>query len=179
MTIDQIAAVLREVLPPDCFWLAWDDALVEAHARTKFASFRGEIDAEVFPSLSTPTGCVQLMRAIRQKPGFLPGATWLVADAGGDYVGTVQGVRERNGWGAIQNLGVIVGRRGTGLGEALMLQALHGFWRARLPGAYLEVTASNAAAVHLYRRLGFRCRKTVYKTVEVPPMPVLVADMAV
>ena len=66
-------------LPADCVWLAWDDALVDAHARTKFASFRGEIDAEVFPSLSTPTGCVQLMRAIRQKPGFLPGATWLVA----------------------------------------------------------------------------------------------------
>ena len=65
-------------LPPGYFWLPWDDPLAGAHARAKFASFRGEIDAEIFPSLSTPDGCAQLMRAIRQKQGFLPGATWLV-----------------------------------------------------------------------------------------------------
>jgi ribosomal protein S18 acetylase RimI-like enzyme len=152
-------------LPDGYFWLPWDDTLLEAHARAKFASFHAEIDAQVFPSLATPTGCVQLMRAIRLKPGFLPGATWLVA-CGAEYCGTVQGVRERSGWGAIQNLGVAPGHRGRGLGAALMLQALHGFRLACLPGSFLEVTAQNDAAVRLYRRLGFRCRKTVYKAVE-------------
>ena len=37
---------------------------------------------------------------------------------------------------------------------------------ARLGRAILEVTAQNDAAVRLYHRLGFRRRKTVYKTVD-------------
>jgi GNAT superfamily N-acetyltransferase len=152
-------------LPDGYYWLPWDDSLLHAHARAKYASFHAEIDSQVFPSLATETGCVQLMRAIRLKPGFLPGATWLLAH-NGDYCGTVQGVRERSGWGAIQNLGVAPGHRGRGLGLALMLRALHGFRLACLPGAFLEVTAQNESAVRLYRRLGFRCRKTLYKPVE-------------
>jgi ribosomal protein S18 acetylase RimI-like enzyme len=154
-------------LPDGYFWLPWDDALLMAHARVKSASFHTEIDSQVFPSLSSEAGCIQLMKAIRLKPGFLPGATWLLA-CGAEYCGTVQGVRERNGLGAIQNLGVGPAHRGHGLGAALMLQALHGFRRACLPGAMLEVTAQNESAVRLYRRLGFRCRKTVYKAVESP-----------
>ena len=115
------------------------------------------------------------MRAIRFKPGFLPGATWLLG-YGPEFVGTVQGVRAVSGLGAIQNLGIVAAHRGVGLGAKLMLQALHGFRRARLPGAFLEVTAINESAVKLYRRLGFRCRKTVYKTVEDPQIYPLVAD---
>ena len=153
------------MLPDGYFWLPWDDSLVAAHARAKHASFTAEIDSQVFPSLATEDGCVQLMRAIRLKPGFLPGATWLIA-CGPDYCGTVQGVRERTGKGAVQNLGVAPAHRGHGLGTALLLQALHGFRRVCLPTAVLEVTVENEAAVRIYRRLGFRCRKTVYKAVE-------------
>ena len=68
-----------------------------------------------------------------------------------------------------QNLGVVAAFRGRGLGRALLLQALHGFVRAGLGRALLEVTAQNSAAIRLYRRLGFRCRKTLYKAVEVNP----------
>ena len=162
-------------LPDGYYWLPWDEDLIGAHARTKYECFRGELDAQVFASLATEIGCEQLMRAIRLKPGFLPGATWLLG-YGADLVGTVQGVRAINGWGAIQNLGVVAGHRGFGLGSQLMLQALHGFWRARLPGAFLEVTAENDSAVRLYRRLGFRCRKTLYKMIEDAQIYPLVAD---
>jgi ribosomal protein S18 acetylase RimI-like enzyme len=79
--------------------------------------------------------------------------------------GTVQGMRERGGMGSIQNLGILPFWRGRGLGEALLLQALHGFCRAGLGRAQLEVTAQNDAAVRLYRRLGFRRSKTLYKAV--------------
>jgi ribosomal protein S18 acetylase RimI-like enzyme len=154
-------------LPDGYFWLPWDDSLIAAHARAKFASFNTEIDSQVFPSLGSEDGCVQLMRAIRHRPGFLPGATWLLAH-GPDYCGTVQGIRERSGKGAIQNLGTAPAHRGQGLGTALLLQALHGFRRACLPTAVLEVTVENETAVRIYRRLGFRCRKTVYKPVETP-----------
>ena len=152
-------------LPDGYYWLPWDDVLLTRHAEVKFGSFQDEIDSQVFPSLATYDGCIGLMQAIRGKPGFIPGATWLIAQ-GIEYCGTVQGVRERNGHGAIQNLGVLPGHRGRGLGAALLLQALHGFRTAGVPRAFLEVTAQNEAAIRLYRRIGFRSRKTVYKAVE-------------
>jgi ribosomal protein S18 acetylase RimI-like enzyme len=145
--------------------MPWDEALVELHAEVKFRCFHEEIDATVFPSLGDRTGCSRLMTAIRRKAGFLPEATWLIGSPT-DYCGTVQGVREVNRQGAIQNLGVTAEHRGRGLGSALLLQALHGFRRAGLGRAFLEVTAQNDGAVRLYRRLGFRCRKTTYKAVE-------------
>jgi ribosomal protein S18 acetylase RimI-like enzyme len=77
----------------------------------------------------------------------------------------VQGIRERGGFGSIQNLGILSGWRGRGLGEALLLQALHGFRRIGLARAQLEVTAQNETAIRLYRRLGFRRAKTLYKAV--------------
>jgi ribosomal protein S18 acetylase RimI-like enzyme len=146
-------------------WLSWHDSLVDLHADVKFESFRDEIDALIFPSLSTRQGCVCLMNEIRRRPGFIREATWLIVSASGPC-GTVQGLRERNGMGSIQNLGVAPQFRGRGLGEALLLQALHGFRRAGLGRAFLEVTAQNDGAIRLYRRIGFRCRKTVYKAVE-------------
>ncbi|MGH7674214.1 MAG: ribosomal protein S18-alanine N-acetyltransferase [Gemmatimonadales bacterium] len=57
--------------------------------------------------------------------------------------------------GEILNLGVERGRRGQGIGRALV-GAVLGDLRARGAAAvYLEVRESNAAARHLYDRLGF------------------------
>ena len=41
-----------------------------------------------------------------------------------------------------------------------------GFQRAGMHRAFLEVTAQNDGAVRLYRRIGFRCKKTIYKAVD-------------
>jgi ribosomal protein S18 acetylase RimI-like enzyme len=152
-------------LPAVFYWVPWDESLLELHAEVKFHCFHDEIDATVFPSLGDRVGCSCLMNEICRKPGFLPQATWLLACEGG-YCGTVQGVRDRSGLGAVQNLGVTPAFRGRGFGSALLLQALQGFRRAGLGRAFLEVTAQNDGAIRLYRRLGFRCRKTIYKAVE-------------
>jgi ribosomal protein S18 acetylase RimI-like enzyme len=63
----------------------------------------------------------------------------------------------------------MAGSRGLGIGRALLLKALEGFAAAGVPRAFLEVTAMNAAAVRMYRRLGFRAYKTIYRGVEVRP----------
>jgi RimJ/RimL family protein N-acetyltransferase len=166
MEIELFDAPAAVVLPPGYALLPWQEDQVEQHAEVMFRSFHDEVDATVFPSLGDRQGSVSLMNEIRRKPGFLPEATWLLASPEG-YCGSVQGVRERIGLGAIQNLGITLPHRGRGLGTALLLQALHGFRRAGLGRAFLEVTAQNDAAVRLYRRVGFRRRKTVYKAVEV------------
>jgi ribosomal protein S18 acetylase RimI-like enzyme len=153
-------------------WVPWHDGLLETHAEVKAQCFAEEVDSLVFRSLSCLDGCLSLMREIRRKPGFLPDATWLIVQ-GGIYCATVQGIRERSGLGAIQNLGVTPAFRSRGLGRALLLKALYGFWRAGLGRAHLEVTAQNEAAVRLYRRVGFRCRKTLYRAVDTTPLTVL------
>ncbi len=153
------------VLPPGYAWVAWDDWLLDQHAEVKFQCFVEEVDAQIFSSLSNREGCRRLMREISGKSGFKPEATWMIA-CDEAYCATVQGVREWSGLGAIQNVGVTPGHRGRGLGSALMLKSLHGFQRCGVPRVHLEVTASNDTAIRLYRRLGFRCRKTIYKAVQ-------------
>jgi ribosomal protein S18 acetylase RimI-like enzyme len=155
-------------------WIPWDDRLLDAHADAKYRCFHDELDGVVFPNLSNRAGCQRLMTDITSRPGFRPEATWLIAH-GETYVATVQGVSDRLGTGSIQNLGVVPEHRGHKLGWALLLQALHGFRRYGLAKASLEVTAQNDAAVRLYRRAGFRFRKTLYRMVE-PPVFRLVGE---
>jgi ribosomal protein S18 acetylase RimI-like enzyme len=151
-------------LPPDYRWLPWHAALVDAHADVLHRSFCNELDSELFPSLGDRNGCACLLTEIARKSGFVPGATWLLVDPADVPCATVQGIQD-HGLGAIQNLGVIPCHRGRGLGQAVLLRALHGFRLAGPGRALLEVTAGNDTAIRLYRRLGFRNRKTIYKAV--------------
>ena len=159
-------------LPRDYRFVPWERSLLETHADTKYRCFFAEIDANVFPCLGEADGCLQLMDEISQKDGFLAGATWLIRfDEPGrrmaDHCGTIQGIRDRSGMGSVQNLGITPEHRGCGLGTCLLNKALSGFRAAGLRRVFLEVTAQNAGAVRLYRRIGFRKVRTVYKAVEV------------
>jgi ribosomal protein S18 acetylase RimI-like enzyme len=159
-------------LPEGLTWAAWSDDLLEQHARVKQQSFNDEIDGVVFPNLSRFDGCMRLMRDITSRPGFCAPATWLILRS--DLpCGTIQGISDGYGAGVIQNVGVIPAERGRGLGTALLLRAMHGFRQVGLGRAALEVTAQNESALRLYRRLGFRRRRTLYKAVDplaaVPP----------
>ncbi|MHB1422664.1 MAG: GNAT family N-acetyltransferase [Gemmataceae bacterium] len=164
----KMEAELRELpaprLPEEFSFAAWSCELLDVHAEMLFGSFHQEIDAQVFPSLGDRQSSLCLMIEMTRKRGFLPEATWLLLGPLGPC-GTVQGLRERGGVGSIQNLGILPGWRGCGLGEALLLQALHGFRQAGLGRAVLEATARNDPALRLYRRLGFRRSKTLYKAV--------------
>jgi ribosomal protein S18 acetylase RimI-like enzyme len=162
-------------LPHGYSFVAWDDGLLARHAEVKWLAFRGEADAHVFPSLGDYGGCIKLMEAIRFRAGFCPEATWLLS-CGLDYCGTVQGLVDARAHGAIQNVGVVAGHRGQGFGKALLLKALHGFKNTGVRRVMLEVTACNAGALELYRRLGFRSRRSLYKTAY--PSVVSVAEPA-
>ncbi len=164
MEIDLAEWLADPVLADGYGWVPWDDSLVAVHADTQFRSFHSELDSTVFPCLGDRYGCLRLMREIRRKPGFLPNATWLVA-FGREPCGTIQGVVDQ-GVGAIQNLGVVPEHRGHQLGRALLLKALLGFYAYGVRRAFLEVTAENSGAIKLYRGVGFRKSKTLYKASE-------------
>ena len=157
-------------LPPGYRFVSWNEAVIDVHARTKFRAFRDELDAIVFPCLGSLDGCRRLMREIRGKSGFLPAATWLIARGQTpeslQWCGTIQGVAERGGVGMIQNVGVVPGHRGLGLGRCLVERAAAGFRMHGLGRAALEVTVDNGRAMRLYQQLGFRRTRTVYKAVE-------------
>jgi ribosomal protein S18 acetylase RimI-like enzyme len=143
--------------------------LLEAHADVLFRCFEGEIDAQVFPSLGNREGCSLLMAEIARRKAFVPDATYLLVGPEGPC-GTVQGMRERGVFGAIQNIGIVPTSRGRRLGRALLLCALGGFRVTGLGRAVLEVTARNDSAMRLYQRLGFRRIKTLYKAVAAFPI---------
>jgi RimJ/RimL family protein N-acetyltransferase len=170
MEVDLAVPRFAPALPADYRLVPWNEAVLDIHARTKFRSFRDEIDSVVFPCLGNLEGCRRLMREIRNKSGFLPNATWLIAHGATpeslQWCGTIQGVAERGGTGMIQNIGVVPGHRGLGLGTCLIERCLAGFRMHGLRRVSLEVTVENAAAVRLYQRLGFRRVRTVYKVVD-------------
>lgn len=157
--------------------LPWSPSLLKAHAKAKYQSFRWELDANVFPCLGDWRGCTRLMTDISKKSGFVPEATWLAVYRPAsrwrrsiEHCGTIQGIRDNHGWGAIQNIGVTPEHRGQGIGTALIFRALAGFHEVGLQHAYLEVTADNEPAIRLYERLGFRRSKTLYKAVATAPV---------
>lgn len=167
-------AVPEPVLPDGYHWVPWHKRLLERHALVKFQSFHAEIDARVFPCLGEIPGCNRLMAEIARQKTFLPGATWLIVFEPNEFLatvdcGTIQGMAHSRVLGAIQNVGVVAEHRGFGLGKALVLKALQGFQAAGLRRAYLEVTAENQPAVELYRSLGFRLTRTMYKAVQSEP----------
>jgi GNAT superfamily N-acetyltransferase len=172
MEIDLTAPLFPQPeLPPEYRLTAWDDRLLETHAETKYKCFHWEMDANVFPSLSTREGCRRLMSDIIRRPGFVPQATWLLDHWPPNsrrpvHCGTIQGVSDE-GAGAIQNVGILPQHRGKGLGSVLMWYSLAGFKAAGIKRVFLEVTARNSGACRLYERLGFRRTKVVYKASEV------------
>ena len=158
-------------LPLDYRLVSWDKSLVQEHAEVKYLSFRSELDSQVFPCLGNLDGCERLMQEIQAKDGFIPEATWLVEYVGAgperaEYCGTIQAVRTLPEKASIQNIGVVPFHRARGLGTCLILAALLGLQHVGIRRVQLEVTVENKGAVKLYRQLGFRSVRTLYKAVE-------------
>jgi ribosomal protein S18 acetylase RimI-like enzyme len=84
----------------------------------------------------------------------LPWVTFLVADSGGQIVGTtivMPGIFAPSTW--ISTVGVVPGHRRRGIARELLLAAERASPRPRLR---LEVYADNAGAIALYTELGYR-----------------------
>lgn len=155
-------------LPAGYRWLPWQPLLAERHAQVKWHSFRHDLDGRVFECLSHIDGCRRLISEISNQPGFCVAATWIVAFQPeptwpADDCGTIQGIARTGGVGSIQNVGITPEHRGNGLGRAIVKKAMQGFWQSGMNFASLEVTAANHVAVSLYKSLGFRVTRVLYR----------------
>ncbi|MEP3480829.1 MAG: N-acetyltransferase [Fuerstiella sp.] len=156
-------------VPEGYRWVAWKQLLCERHAVVKWKSFRNDVDGRVFPCLSEMSGCRKLMGEIARQPHFAPDSTWLLSyhpDSNwpAEDAGAIQGMIRSDGIGSIQNVGTVQEHRGLGLGKALMLKALNGFYLAGCHKVVLEVTAINKVAVGLYVSLGFQVIEVLYRS---------------
>lgn len=96
---------------------------------------------------------------------LLPGVALFVSERGGVISGIVVG-RQVLDEAEILNLAVREGARRQGEGRALVRQMLQQFTEHRVSRVFLEVRESNAAAISLYRGLGFKpvgVRKDYYQ----------------
>jgi GNAT superfamily N-acetyltransferase len=182
------------VLPDGYAWIPWTRRALGRHTAALYESFRDEIDARVFACFRSFGGCRRLMRTMAGQEQFLPAATWVITrlpfdeERGTDDddgwrldCAAIQGFRRARYAGSIQNVGVVPAHRGLGLGRQLVLKSLHGFRAGGLRRVSLEVTAENEPAVALYRSLGFRLSRTVYKGVsaDAAALPVSPTETAV
>jgi ribosomal protein S18 acetylase RimI-like enzyme len=151
--------------PPETRLIPWSRDQLEPHAQVMSLSFDGAADARLFRRLGNRQGCRAVMTEIVQHLGFSKAATWTVEDDEGP-IGCIQGIRRDWRIGAIQNVAVVPGRQGQGIGTALISAACHGFRREGLRFAVLEVTADNTPAVGLYGRMGFTPRRRFLRAAE-------------
>lgn len=168
-------------LPEGFVWEPWRPVLLERHAVTKYGSFCDELDARIFSSLGALTGCHRLMTEITRQRSFVPAATWLIVSRPDEFAepldcGTIQGLGPTPLVGAIQNVGVLPQFRGFGLGRALVLKALWGYHARGFRRVQLQVTADNEPALELYRSIGFRHVRTLYRQVDEPAVPAPAGD---
>ncbi|WP_232098654.1 GNAT family N-acetyltransferase [Gimesia aquarii] len=169
MEIDLYNARLEDSKLPDGYrWCPWELTTVDRHAIVKYHSFKSELDAKVFPCLGEYEGCHKLMTDISRQRNFLATGTWLITwDGMGNEdpvdCGTIQAIVPSKIMGAVQNVGITPKHRGMGLGRALVNKCLIGFREAGMKRVYLEVTADNEPAINLYRSIGFRLTRTLYK----------------
>ena len=174
------------VRPPNGIrMMPWASGLIRDHGKVKYESFRNEMDAAVFACLGQRDGCIRLMKDLAGRADFVPEATWLALGPygpGGKLlpIGTIQGLRADVGkesdqndltegpQGSIQNVGIIPGCRGMGLGRVLLAYAMAGFQEIGCKSVFLEVTSHNTAAIRLYSSMQFSVAQTVYKVADVP-----------
>lgn len=112
----------------------------------------GRLMPQLSPRLEAPSG--ERLRAVAANPS----AALFTAESGGAVVGALTLVwydvpSGRKAW--IEDVVVDAARRGAGIGEALVREALSRAAAAGVPRVMLTSSAARRAARALYRKVGF------------------------
>ncbi|HEU5023217.1 MAG TPA: GNAT family N-acetyltransferase [Bryobacteraceae bacterium] len=138
----------------------WEDSFLHLAGAIIATSYKGQTDSEINSQYRSPSGARRFLSNIVEFPGcglfHAPGSFVVFDRQSGDAVGMVLASFVAEEAGHISQLCVAPGLRGAGLGRELLRRSdevLRGNG-ARLVS--LTVTESNAGAIALYERSGFR-----------------------
>ncbi len=146
----------------------WSDRQLYAHAWTCQRAFADTLDAQLFQSLDSLQGCVDLIIDITTMKQFVPMCT-LLAGSLAKPVGVIQSMINERGHGVIMNLAVVPEWRGRGIGTQLLQQAVGRLKKFGCKQVKLEVTARNHTAFKLYEKFGFTISRSYLRVVERAP----------
>jgi ribosomal protein S18 acetylase RimI-like enzyme len=144
----------------------WEDSFLHLAGAIIAASYKGQTDSEINSQYRSPAGARRFLSNIVEFPGcgsFHPQGSFMVFDRqSGEAVGMALASFVSEEAGHISQLCVLPGLRGLGLGRELLRRSdevLRGNG-ARLVS--LTVTESNAGAIALYERSGFRSVRSFF-----------------
>jgi ribosomal protein S18 acetylase RimI-like enzyme len=144
----------------------WSDHYHDEAARLIAAAYAGHVDSLINDQYRSGAGARRFLYNIVQYPGcgtFHRPASYAAFDGGtGQMAGICLASMVAEGCGHITQICVGPRWKGTGVGHLLLRHSLTTLRDQRCGSASLTVTASNAEAVSLYERVGFRTERRFF-----------------
>ena len=142
---------------PDGFQMTpWDGERQEAIAALILEAYRGTVDSDLYPDMTSTDGLRDFFReslADKREP-FNPEASRLIETTGNGLAGQILCARGSDQLGWVLEITVRPEYQRRGLGRSLLIHALNTFAAQGLTGAKLWVTLDNPAR-QLYESVGF------------------------
>lgn len=142
----------------------WHERDHELAARLIARAYHRHVDSEINDQYRSVAGARRFLANIVQYPGcgsfFQPGSFVATDSVSGQLLGIALASLVAYDVGHITQICVDPNARGQGIGYELMRHSIAALCKAGCRRVSLTVTASNAGAISLYERLGFRTHRT-------------------
>jgi ribosomal protein S18 acetylase RimI-like enzyme len=150
---------LAERAPEGLTIARWSETRQDETARLIAAAYRGHVDSNINDQYRSPGGARRFLMNIVQYPGcgnfFAPASYAAIDSATGELRGVSLASLVSYDIGHITQICVADSERGKALGYELMRHSMLALAAHGCRKVSLTVTASNASAIQLYRRMGF------------------------
>ena len=162
--VAELGAGAGAAVHPEIEIRPWSEADYQPTAGVITACYREHVDSEINDQYCSVNGSLRFLHNIVRFPGcgqFDPESSFVAYNrALRMIVGVILCSRIRDDAGHVTQVCVLPEYRSHGIGDALMQRAAQALRKRGLRLLTLTVTEANAAAVHLYERLGFATTHT-------------------
>ena len=155
------AGRLPERHPSQLVWFdSWSERKQDEAATLIATAYQGHVDSEINDQCRSPAGARRFLMNIVQFPGcgsfFQPASFVAIEPGSGRLTGICLASLVQADVGHVTQVCVSKAARGTGAGYELIRRSLESLARHGCRKVTLTVTGSNAEAIGLYERMGFR-----------------------